>query len=280
MSPGFVGVALRGPVNEPTPVISWADYERRFGGLEPNVSGRDRLLPYAVQAFFAQGGRRAWVVRVAPVGRCRRADADAGDGAVRTGARVTPVATGLASPGSWRPRTRETWGTALEIRLDFAVSRPSLQPVCLPKISWRCPTGPRPDSSLLRIRYGECSDRRVPLGPDVTSRHSDGTGWWSLDRSPPHSPEGRRVLDDAAARGGGHRNPGGHATRRRAARSGAHRRLGLHPGHPRFPPDVLPPGVAPGPHSRRLDGTAAARPSAGRLDDKLGPPRPRTAAIG
>lgn len=58
---GFVGAAPRGPVHVPVPVTSWSDYQRAFGGFE----GRGRL-PYAVQAFFAQGGVKAYVLRVAP----------------------------------------------------------------------------------------------------------------------------------------------------------------------------------------------------------------------
>jgi hypothetical protein len=60
---GFVGVAPRGPVNETVAVFSWSDYQQRFGAFQ----GRGRL-PYAVQAFFAQGGAKAQIVRVAPVG--------------------------------------------------------------------------------------------------------------------------------------------------------------------------------------------------------------------
>ncbi|AHH99477.1 phage tail sheath family protein [Kutzneria albida] len=58
---GFVGVAPRGPGHRPVAVTSWSDYQRWFGGFE----GRGRL-PYAVQAFFAQGGVRAQVLRAVP----------------------------------------------------------------------------------------------------------------------------------------------------------------------------------------------------------------------
>ena len=65
---GFVGVALRGPVNSCVLVQSWSDYQRIFGGYERPQNGPDRMLPYAVAAFFAQGAARAYVVRVAPAG--------------------------------------------------------------------------------------------------------------------------------------------------------------------------------------------------------------------
>jgi Bacteriophage tail sheath protein len=55
----FVGRTLKGPVNEPVPIRSFADYQRVFGGLwQPST------LSYAVDQFFENGGRCAVVVRV------------------------------------------------------------------------------------------------------------------------------------------------------------------------------------------------------------------------
>lgn len=103
---GFVGVALRGPVNSPVLVRSWSDYQRIFGGYERPGNGPDRMLPYAVAAFFAQGADRAYVVRVAPAGT--------GPDAV------------LAACASYQLGTLElvaanegSWGNILAIRLDF-----------------------------------------------------------------------------------------------------------------------------------------------------------------
>ena len=54
----FVGRTLKGPVNEPVPVRSFADYMRVFGGLwQPST------LSYAVEQFFENGGRCAVIVR-------------------------------------------------------------------------------------------------------------------------------------------------------------------------------------------------------------------------
>jgi len=63
---GFVGVALRGPVDEPVRIERWSDYERLFGGFEPAPGGPLRMLPFAVSTFFRQGGQVAYVIRVAP----------------------------------------------------------------------------------------------------------------------------------------------------------------------------------------------------------------------
>lgn len=55
----FVGRALRGPVNRPVTVRSFAEYHQVFGGLwQPSP------LSYAVEQFFECGGRQAVVVRV------------------------------------------------------------------------------------------------------------------------------------------------------------------------------------------------------------------------
>ncbi len=59
----FIGRAPQGPRDSepqasPTPIASWAEYERVFGGL-----AADSTLGYAVQHFFANGGATALVVR-------------------------------------------------------------------------------------------------------------------------------------------------------------------------------------------------------------------------
>jgi hypothetical protein len=56
---GFVGRTLRGPVNQPVRVRSFAEFQLAFGGLwQPS------MLSYAVEQFFENGGTQAIVVRV------------------------------------------------------------------------------------------------------------------------------------------------------------------------------------------------------------------------
>src|SRR5689334_17042469 len=55
----LVGRARRGPVNEPVTINSYADFERRFGGL-----WSESTMSYAVRDFFQNGGGQALVVRV------------------------------------------------------------------------------------------------------------------------------------------------------------------------------------------------------------------------
>ena len=55
----FVGRAARGPIDTPVVVTSFADFQRRFGGL---WSGS--MLGSSVRDFFRNGGSTAIVVRV------------------------------------------------------------------------------------------------------------------------------------------------------------------------------------------------------------------------
>lgn len=58
--PALVCVCERGPLNTPVRIGSWPEFVLTFGGFVPNGLGA-----YAVKAFFDQGGRVCWVVRVA-----------------------------------------------------------------------------------------------------------------------------------------------------------------------------------------------------------------------
>ncbi|MFZ2507828.1 MAG: hypothetical protein WAW79_05060 [Steroidobacteraceae bacterium] len=61
----FIGRSLRGPVNRPVQLASFADFQSVFGGLwQPST------LSYAVEQYFDNGGRTALVVRVTNGARC------------------------------------------------------------------------------------------------------------------------------------------------------------------------------------------------------------------
>jgi hypothetical protein len=67
---GLVGMTERGPVNVPILVTSFPEYRRMFGGYLPidqftdPTTGRPHcFLPHAVEGFFTNGGKRAYVVR-------------------------------------------------------------------------------------------------------------------------------------------------------------------------------------------------------------------------
>jgi Bacteriophage tail sheath protein len=55
----FLGRALRGPIDDPVRIHSFADFQRTFGGL-----WFESTLGYAVQQYFLNGGNDALIVRV------------------------------------------------------------------------------------------------------------------------------------------------------------------------------------------------------------------------
>jgi hypothetical protein len=117
---GFAGVTPRGPVNEPVLVQSWTDYERRFGGFERPGSEGPGLLPYAVSAFFEQGGRRAFVVRVAPPYDGEGRDPLADDA---TALHELPDLATPAGPVAFAAHDEGTWGDGLRLSLAFDAGR-------------------------------------------------------------------------------------------------------------------------------------------------------------
>jgi phage tail sheath protein FI len=88
----FVGWAPKGTVDRAELVLSWSDYDRKFGGLD-----KRSLLGYAVSHFFANGGQRAYIVRLVTLG-----SATAADNAVSATATLdTKLTVTAKSPGAW-----------------------------------------------------------------------------------------------------------------------------------------------------------------------------------
>lgn len=88
---GFVGIAARGPLHCPLKVESWSQFTGLFGGPIPQG-----YLAYAVQAFFANGGRTCWVVRVADPDSAKPAALELHDENGRPALRLT-----AKTPGTW-----------------------------------------------------------------------------------------------------------------------------------------------------------------------------------
>ena len=70
---GIEGLAERGPLNVPILVTGYGEYVRWFGGylnIEEftNATGAHCYLPHAVEGFFTNGGKRAFITRVAGEG--------------------------------------------------------------------------------------------------------------------------------------------------------------------------------------------------------------------
>ena len=55
----LIGFAARGPINEPTLVTSWVQFEDVFGGFLPGA-----YLPYSVFGYFQNGGDSCYVLRL------------------------------------------------------------------------------------------------------------------------------------------------------------------------------------------------------------------------
>ncbi len=111
----FVGFAASGPVNLPVAVENIPDFEEIFGNDLPlavdPASNQPAYanLPSAVRAFFRDGGRRCWVVRVAgdqaatdlfPIGRIEGTTEIATLSYLKSGS-LTPALFQARSPGSW-----------------------------------------------------------------------------------------------------------------------------------------------------------------------------------
>jgi phage tail sheath protein FI len=91
---GFVGIAERGPLHRPVRVESWNAFTSTFGAHVAKG-----YLAYAVEAYFANGGRTCWVVRVADPAQARRASIELDDDAGAPTLRLT-----ARSQGVWANR--------------------------------------------------------------------------------------------------------------------------------------------------------------------------------
>lgn len=101
----FVGSAKRGPINKAKRILSYADYERAFGGLDAGSK-----MSYAVRQFYLNGGSDAWIVRLADgASAAQKVLAKNGGGAVLE---ISALDEGKA-------------GNAIEIRVDYATSNPA-----------------------------------------------------------------------------------------------------------------------------------------------------------
>jgi uncharacterized protein len=132
----FVGLAPRGPArvpqldelgqrltnvitghyptyrSEPRLVHSWDEYRWLYGGFEGGS-----LLPQAVSAFFRQGGRRAWVVRIVH-------DYGFEDSSAERGRAVhwfADLAIDGAEPLRVCARNEGSWGNRLRLQLDVSL---------------------------------------------------------------------------------------------------------------------------------------------------------------
>ncbi|MFZ4476680.1 MAG: phage tail sheath family protein [Saprospiraceae bacterium] len=102
----FIGRALKGATNKAILITSYADFERRFGGL-----WYESTMSYCVRDFFLNGGSQALIVRI---------EKDAASATLDVDVLISPPENLLifkaASPGEW--------GNKISIQLDFNVVDP------------------------------------------------------------------------------------------------------------------------------------------------------------
>ncbi len=103
----FLGTALRGPINRALTITSFAEFQRRFGGLFSTSE-----MSFSVKQFFQNGGTNAIIVRLArdPVAASRIFD--------NADAAPIPVLTVTA-------RDQGRAGNNIQIIIDYRTSNPS-----------------------------------------------------------------------------------------------------------------------------------------------------------
>lgn len=110
----FIGRALMGPVDEPTIINSFADYDRQFGGL-----WTESTMSYAVQDFYLNGGSQAVIVRI---------DNNAGTAQIA-------LPTGAASPNDMlilEASSPGAWGSLLLAEVNYNTQDPTASPLSPP----------------------------------------------------------------------------------------------------------------------------------------------------
>ena len=144
----FVGRAAAGPIctagtTDPPPTLtSFADYERRFGGLDVQTP-----MSYAVRDFYLNGGTMAIIVRVARDDAAAATIALAGDGSP-----ADDLVLEASSVGEW--------GNRLSAAVDYDTDR------ALPRSS---PPSTNPQRFNLTVRY------RTKPGKDTFVSESFGS---------------------------------------------------------------------------------------------------------
>lgn len=99
----FVGYTARGRDQRATTLLSWADFEREFGGLNAESD-----LSYAVQHFFQNGGGQAVIVRVP------KSDSVAAQIALKEG-----VGNSAKTSFTLTASSRGKWGNAIVADVDY-----------------------------------------------------------------------------------------------------------------------------------------------------------------
>ncbi|MCR4657923.1 MAG: phage tail sheath subtilisin-like domain-containing protein [Lachnospiraceae bacterium] len=106
---GFIGMAERGPVvGVPQLVTNFKSFTQQYGGfLSEFAYGEYRFLANSVEQFFANGGTRCFVMRVAP------------EDAVCAEAKQGILTVSAKNPGAWGNKLQVTLNTVKKQRLQL-----------------------------------------------------------------------------------------------------------------------------------------------------------------
>lgn len=61
----IIGYTAKGPVDTPSLIFNWKDYQEQFGGFFERSDGEPDYMSHSVRAFFDNGGGKAYICRVA-----------------------------------------------------------------------------------------------------------------------------------------------------------------------------------------------------------------------
>ena len=96
----FAGWAPKGPTDKAELVLSFPDFERKFGGPHP-----ESYLGSSVSQFFNTGGQKAFIIRLVTTGATGASIVNAASSTVTLNSGATPAAPVLTitakSPGKW-----------------------------------------------------------------------------------------------------------------------------------------------------------------------------------
>jgi hypothetical protein len=153
----FVGFAAAGPLHVPVPLESAARFLEVFGpdlplARDPSTGATRRAyLAATIRAFFANGGRRCWVVRVADETRAERARIGL-PGVLRVSA------AGALQPALAAARSAGAWFDELRVRASLSVRSVGLEAVS------------GLDSSAAALSFRGAADRGIAAGDVIRFR--------------------------------------------------------------------------------------------------------------
>jgi hypothetical protein len=115
----FVDFFSGGPLDAAVQVLSLADFERSFGGLNT-----DSEASYAIQQFFLNGGTEAYVVRVGDGATVRSAAVTLLDSSAAT-AKPIAIVTAASTVNGQAVPSPGAWGNNIRLEVDYDTLDPS-----------------------------------------------------------------------------------------------------------------------------------------------------------